>query len=250
MLKKYRNELIILLSASTVVLVGSIYLGWKQLGSESTAQEASKPQKANLIQGSEEAEDNCLAPRGQFLEKVGKVDKYTLVAFTYDFDQPLPKTALPKGVKEAEKHRDMHNVPHNHKHAHSFKVPDPNLGFALVEFDPTVGCKPLMRSVRGEPMPESLNEENRILLQRLRWTYLRAHLKKEYKATLSSYLNERLTDTGPNQMGLSLESRKVLTEMGVKLPKWLDPNLSEREQLEAEYEAFGIENYHIPPEIK
>lgn len=239
MIRNFKKEIFILSAVGLASLGG---WAWNALNPQKpSAQAQTKKTKPALLKDKDvdHFTDNCLAPRGKFLEKVGVVKQYTVVAFTYDFDQPVPIPDVPEGIKVSPSFgKDMHQVPTDHAHSHAtrFKVPEPNLDFALMRVDPTLGCKPTIKSIRSEPLV-AFDKFVRVKIQKLRWAYLGATLEQKHGADLQDYLTERLTTTGPFQMGLDDESVLALNSMKIKLPKWFDLKLTQQER-DKEYYRF------------
>lgn len=243
-----RNFKIELTFISIVGITAIGVWGWKSFSPSHPTAQAKPKDKPQLLKDKDVKHftNGCLAPRGEFLEAVGKINQYTLVAFSYDLTQPPPWPDVPEGIKLSKSYgKDMHAVEAGHDHAHRFKVEEPNLDFALMVSDPTLGCKPTVRSLRSESIAAAFSEKDRVKIQKLRWAYTGALLEQRDRSDLQNYLTERLTHNGPNRMGLSPDSVKALTAMKIELPKWYDLSFSKGERTKAEYEQMGIKNYKV-----
>lgn len=208
----------ILYTAIGLTFVGGL-LGIKYLGSmpeQTTNASAQIKPKTKLLADEDVGHPakDCL-PSGVIIREVlGVLDQYSIVAYKHDFD-----------LLEQQDKED------GYVHLHDYhEGPEPNLDFAIMVIDPTVGCKPTTKSVRAEGVPQTLDKGLKSELHYVIWNYRAIVLSKEHQTELQDYLDDRLYKVGPGYLRLGEFDVKALVRLNMKLPDWYNLKLSEEQR--------------------
>lgn len=175
---------------------------------------------AQLIEGEgpDNLTDNCLPPQGVLKEELVKYQHYTLVSYKID-----PQKSLPKPSHEFPKSNPV-DLDRETGHDHKFGRPYPNIDVAIMVLDPTEGCKPTIRSMRAEPLPNSWPQKDRVKLKKVYWALVLKNVE-EQNVTAQSWMDDQMNYIGPGMTYFSDNDVRAITALGLKVPKWYDLKL-------------------------
>lgn len=150
--------------------------------------------------------EKCLLPRAKYRETFAEFGEYKMVAYEFDFDQAHPEWTKTMPMKD------------NHIGHRGYL--EPNLAIGVIKNDPLSGCTPVVRSLRGEPMPFEWGEKQRTSVKKLYWVYMGKELETKYDISLQEWILERTSAPMPHALDLTDDDIRALNSLKVKLQPW------------------------------
>lgn len=200
----------------TISMLGAILIAFfLRSMSSSTPQAKEEPTQPNntalmVVDEGDHPLQSCLPPNATFREQILEVKPYTLISYTFEVPKPKP----------GAKHKDNHGVSPIH----------PNFNVAIGVIDPFDGCKPTIKNMLFEAMPQNWPEKQRVTMKKAFWVAYLNEVKETLNITPQSWLDIQTHYTGPSEMVLQPDDIKALNALGRKLPKWYDLSIPEEKR--------------------
>lgn len=162
----------------------------------------------------------CIFENAEVVKEILKVDQYTLFSYRY-----LPQKVVDKKAYEnAGTDKDLGPT-------------YPNIDVAVMVVDPFIGCKPLIRSMRAEQLPQSLPDKKRLVMRKAYWATSFYYVEQELNVTAQSWLDTVTHFFGPGMPPIGEDDIKALASMKMDLPEWYSPDIPEEKRWEVVREA-------------
>lgn len=169
-----------------------------------------KPKASLVVDEGDHPLQPCLPPNATYRETLLQIDGYSLLAYTFEVPKPKP------GV--------------DYQNNHGISPAHPNFNVAIGVLDPFDGCKPTIKNMLFEAMPQSWPEKQRVIMKKAFWVAYLNEVKETLNVTPQSWLDIQTRYTGPSELVLQPDDIKALNALGRKLPKWYDLSIPEEQR--------------------